>query len=141
VRALHTFKCILSREPSSPFYTVPQNGGDDCARIGWVGASAYKLYASPFLKNFVWRGSTCIPDFVQTARLEHSSRLFLIVFEFRPLPFLGILKRKGRPSPLPPIPFLNSPREKNQNGNGAAGAEGDNAEPVEAWAGFSVPKS
>jgi hypothetical protein len=54
----------------------------------------------------------CILDFVQTAQLVYLSRLLLIVFECRPLPFLGILKRKRRPCLLPPIPFLNSPREK-----------------------------
>lgn len=42
--------------------------------------------------------------------------------------------------PLPPAAhsFFEFPREKNQNGNGAAGAEGGNAELVEAWAGFSI---
>jgi len=37
---------------------------------------------------------------------------------------LQATKAEAALSPLPPIPFLNSPREKNQNGNGAAGAEG-----------------
>ena len=41
----------LAREPSPPFYTVPQNGGDDvCAREG--GANTYRFCASPFLKEF-----------------------------------------------------------------------------------------
>src|SRR3989344_5019796 len=70
------------------------------------------------------------------AHLVYLSRLLLIVFESRPLPFLGTLKRKCRPCLLPPIPFLNSPREKKQNGNGAAGAEGGNAELAEAWGGI-----
>ena len=41
-----------------------------------------------------------------------------------------------RPCLLPPIPFLNSPREKNQNGNGAAEAVGGNARYSARWAGF-----
>jgi len=40
-----------AREPSPPFYNVPQNGGDDvCAREG--GANTYRICASPFLKEF-----------------------------------------------------------------------------------------
>jgi len=42
----------------------------------------------------------------------------------------------SRPCLLPPIPFLNSPREKNQNGNGAAGAEGGNARYSARWGGI-----
>jgi len=44
----------------------------------------------------------CIPYLVQTARLVHSSRLLLIVFESRPLPFL----KKGSAAPASCRPFL-----------------------------------
>ncbi|OGG54260.1 hypothetical protein A2851_01180 [Candidatus Kaiserbacteria bacterium RIFCSPHIGHO2_01_FULL_53_29] len=54
----------------------------------------------------------------------HSSRLLLVVFESRPLPFLGILKRKRRPSPLPPIPFFKFPPRKKSEWRGAARREG-----------------
>src|SRR3989344_5391541 len=61
----------------------------------------------------------CIPDFVQTARLMHSSRLLLIVFESRPLPFL----KKGSAAPRPFRPFLFSnppPAKKAEWGSGKA---------------------
>ena len=52
-------------------------------------ANPFRFAPSHSLKNFVWRGTALY--------LNHATSFFL---------------KGSRPSPLPPIPFLNSPRRK-----------------------------
>jgi len=82
-----------------------------CGREG--GPSAYRFAPRHSLKNFVWRGTA----------------LYLNPDRF--------LSQKGSAAPASHS-FFEFPREKNQNGNGAAGAEGGNARYSARGAGFSI---